>query len=246
MSNLKIYRNLLSVLILIILTLLSIDVYAQKDVIGKYVGKESNRTIILKKDGGFYLLNEGRGIMFYHIDTLSFGSWKICNNFIILNSSESIKSRKLKVNVQESYNPNSDSLLVEIFNPYEDFSRKYEKGHRIFKYVFYIDSYEGRFGPEVCMKSNKISLPKSSYDKIVNMVITIIPNSYLYPYRLAFNYLETDTYTFSDRNSNHIKVTIPNFTFEYIGYERFREECVRLIRNELILRGEIFKKEDDH
>jgi len=55
--------------------------------------------------------------------------------------------------------------------------------------------------------------------------------------------LVTNTYTFKNKNSNYIRVIIPNFTFEYIGYERFKEEYVKIRQNKLILRGETFDKQ---
>lgn len=42
--------------------------------------------------------------------------------------------------------------------------------------------------------------------------------------------------------TNYIKVDIPDFTFDYIGYERYKEEYVKIKKGKLLLRGEIFER----
>jgi hypothetical protein len=243
MRKLKMSRTLFLIFFLSITIFLNFDLSAQKNVIGKYIGAETNRTLTINQDGSYFLLNEKHGVILYHIDTLSYGKWKQDGVFIILNTPKSIESRSLRVNVIEKYIPNIDTLKIEISNPYEDYFQKYG-GKRLFEYVFFIDSYEAKFGPEIFMKGNKISLYKTENDKIVSLNITIVPVCYLYPSPLAFNYLVSDTYTFKNRNSNYIKVNIPDFKFEYIGYERYKEEYLRIRKNGLILRGEVFERQD--
>ena len=242
MNRMKKYRTLLPLVILPIAVFLSLDLNAQKSLVGKYIGKETNRILTINQDGSYFLLNEERGVLLYHIDTLSFGKWNQNDCFIVLNTPKSIENRSLKVNVIEKYIPNEDTLKIEINNPYENYFQMYG-GRRLFEYIFFIDSYEARFGPEIFMKNNEISLFKTKNDKIVSLNITIVPSSYLYPSTLAFNYLVTDTYTFKDRTSNYIKVNIPDLTLDYIGYVRYREEYVRIMKNALILRGEVFEKQ---
>jgi len=188
MKQLKKNNISLPTLSLIIILFLNLNVCAQKDLVGKYLGNETNRSLIINPDGSFLLLNENRNVILYHIDTLSFGKWRIDGDFAILNTPKSIESRSLKVVVEENFIPNSDTLVLEILNPYEEYFLKYG-GKRLFDYVFFIDSFEGKFGPEIFMKSNKTSLYKTKNDKIVNLNITIVPLSYLYPSTLAFNYL---------------------------------------------------------
>lgn len=220
---------------------LSLNVSAQNYLAGSYIGKENGQKLLIKQDGSFSFLNHERRGKVFQLDTISFGSWKLDGDFIVLNTPKSINSSRLKVEVEESYIPNSDSLVVEILNPYEDYYRNYG-GRRLFDYVFSIDSYESNLGPEIYMQGNKISLCKTESNKIVNISIYIIPNCFLYPSTLAFNCLETDLYLFKNRSSNYIKVTIPQLTLEYIGYVRFKEEYVKITPNKLLLRGEIFKK----
>lgn len=228
--------------ILITLALfLNLNIYAQKNIAGSYIGKETNRVLILNPDSNYYLLNEEAGYILYHLDTLSFGKWRKDDGFIILNSSKNLEGISFKADVKEEFLPEKDSLVIEINNPYEEYFRRIG-GKRLFDYIFYIDSYDHKFGPEIQMKNNKIGLYKTKKDKIVNINITIVPNSYLYPSILAFNYLTTDLYSFKNRSSNYIKINIPNFTFEYIGYIRFRNEYVRIKKGDLYLRGELFKR----
>jgi hypothetical protein len=235
--------KLLGIFFISIAVFLNSDLCAQKNTIGTYIGRETNRTLNIKQDGSYFLLNEKNEMILYHFDTLSYGKWKQDGLFIILNSPKEIESRSLRVNVIEKYIPNTDSLTIEISNPYEDYFQKYG-GKRLFEYIFFINSYEARFGPEIYMKGDKISLNITKNDKIVSLNITIVPLCFLYPSPIAFNYLVSDTYTFTNRSSNYIKVNIPDFTFEYIGYERFKEEYVRIRKNELILRGEVFERQN--
>ena len=231
------------ILSFLILSLFSFQLFGQKNITGNYICIETKSQLVLKSDNSFRLINSNSGMLIFHIDTLSFGIWKKEGEFIILNTPKSIESRRLKIFVEEKFIPNSDSLILEIHNPYEeDVTFKY-KNFRIFEYVFNIDSYDARFGPEIFMKGNRISLLKSSTDKIVNLNLTIVPNSYLYPSTLAFNYLVTDMYTFKDRNSNYLKIFIPDFTFDYIGYERFKNEYARISKNKIILRGNVYEKQ---
>jgi hypothetical protein len=221
---------------------LTTNLSAQNSIIGSYKCDECDRQLTLNADHRFILLDLNKGVYFYHLDTLSFGTWRQENNFVVLNTPKSIESQKLKIIVEESFNPNSDSLVLEIFNPYENFSNQYEKVNRVFSYLFFIDSYESKYGPEIYMKGNRIALPKLITDKIVNLNLTIVPNSYLYPCPLAFNYLTTDMYTFRNRDANYIKIDIPDFTFNYIGYLRFDKEYVRIKNSTLLIRGKEFKK----
>lgn len=224
-----------------LLFLLSLNVSAQNYIAGTYIGKETGQNLIIKQDGGFFLFNHERRDKVFQLDTMSFGSWRLEGDFIVLNTPKSINSSRLKVEVEEGYIPNSDSLVVEILNPYEDYYRNYG-GRRLFDYVFSIDSYESNLGPEIYMQGNKISLYKTENNKIVNISIYIIPNCFLYPSSLAFNNLETYLYLFKNRSSNYIKVTIPQLTLEYIGYVRFKEEYVKITQNKLLLRGEVYIK----
>jgi len=230
-------------LIIVVFILLSFNINAQNNLVGSYYNSDLKRQFVLNSDGSFLILNSKNDVNFYQIDTLSYGTWQQEENFIILNTPKSIDSQKLGIAVIENELPNSDSLVIEISNPYEKQYGKIEKGfHRVFSYIFFIDSYQGNFGPEILMESNRIVLPKTKEDKLVNLNLSIIPNSYLYPSLIAYNFLTTDFYEFKNRNSNYIKIDIPDLTFNYIGYMRFRDEYIKIKNDVITIRGEKFKK----
>lgn len=217
------------------------DTFSQDSLAGKYHCAGVLKSLVVNEDGNYFLLNEDPRRIYYRIDTLSFGKWKLDGDFIVLNTSKSIAGQKIDVVIEEHYKP-GDSLILEISNPYENFAKKMV-GEREFHYIFSIDSYSGSFGPSISMKNNRIALYKSNNDKIFSIYFIIIPNSFLYPYPLAFNYLITDNYIIKNNDANYLKVSIPKFTYEYIGYIRFNSEYVKIIdKNKLKLRGEIFER----
>jgi len=205
-------RIMLKRIILIAIFGLSCSVnYAQSDVVGYYVGRETHRTINLYKDGSYNILYDRRDIpLVFKMDTLSFGNWKLEDNLIVLNSSEKIKKSCLKVLVQEEIIENFDSILIEIHNPYEDkYFSNCGKHPRVFTYSMCISAYSDVYGPEINLKDNKICLKKYMNNDLVNLNIFIIPNVYYLVSPIAFNYLETEEYIFKNRKSNKIIVTIP-------------------------------------
>lgn len=223
------------------LILLSINLSAQRNIIGKYIHEGTGKVLVIENNEKYFLLNGGNKSLAYHVDTLSYGNWNMDESFLVLNVSKSIDSQIVNMQIEEKTTERTDSLVVEIHNPYESLFNHYG-GRRIFKYIFSIDSYKGGFGPEVHMEHNRIALPKVEDDKIVNINLYIVPNSYLYSTPLYYNYLVTDNYEFKNINSNHIEIDLPDMTLAYIGYVRFKDEYVRVKRNKLILRGDVYQK----
>lgn len=215
--------------------------YSQQSILGKYIGKETKRVLELSENGHFTMLNDRDSGVFKQ-DTLSFGNWKYEEGFIVLNTPKSINSNVLKINVVESV-IDSDTLKIEINNPYEKYFHK-EQTHypRFFNYFFQINSVSGKYGPFVSINENYTYFPKDKNEKIYNIKVFIVPLSFYYPSTLAFNFLETEVYHFKNMQTNYIKVDIPDFTFDYIGYERYREEYVKIKKRKLLLRGEIFER----
>lgn len=222
----------------------TINIY---DVVGYYVGRETYRTINLNIDGSYNILYDRRNIpLIFKMDTLSFGTWKLEDNLVVLNSSQKINRSRLKVLVQEETIENFDSILFEIRNPYEDKlisnCRNYP---RVFKYSISISAYTDLYGPEIKLNDNKVCLKKYPDNDLVNLLIYAIPDVIYFASPIAFNYLVTEQYTFKNRKSNKIVVTIPDLTWEYFCYERYRDELVKVRKNTLILRGEKFDKNSD-
>lgn len=220
------------------------------DVVGYYVGRETHRTINLNIDGSYSILYDKSFSPFlpvaYTMDTLSIGTWKLEDNLIVLNSSKKINSNRLKVLVQEELIENFDSILFEIHNPYEDnLISNCSKLARVFTYSLSITTNRDVYGPEIKLKENKVCLKKYPNNDLVDLNIYIIPDVIYFVSPVAFNYLKTETYKFKNRKSNKIVVTIPNLTWEYFCYERYRDELVKAKKNTLILRDEKFDKNSD-
>lgn len=234
--------NKLSVVILCYIIFTQLDVIAQNNIIGKYIGQESNRTLKLIEDNSFIIRNDENSMVF-QLDTLSFGTWKQEKSFIILNTPDEINNNVLKVNVIESVVV-SDTLKIKINNPYEKYFHE-GKMHRprYFNYFLQISSDDSTFGPLLFLDENQTHLYKKEKDRIYNIEIFMVPLCFEYPSTLSFNFLKTELYTFKNTSSNCIVIDIPQFTFDYIGYERYREEYVKIKKkDELLLRGELFKK----
>ena len=171
---------------------------------------------------------------------LSFGSWRKEDGVIILNSSEKIKSSRLEMIVEENIT-DTDSLIIQILSPYES-DRQNKKLPAIFKYVLLSSSMDPLFSQDLEFISPNQQFPLERKYGIHDIVLFIIPDPFLYPGQLEFNFLH-GRYSVKNSLSNHFIIDIPDFTLEYIGYIRFKEEYVKVIDKNIVqLRGEKFKK----
>lgn len=86
---------------------------AQKDVAGRYVGRDSRGTLQINEDRTFLYLNRDKGPQFYSLDTLAFGTWDREGDFVVLNTPRSLDHRNLKVVVEEKAIEGFDSLVID-------------------------------------------------------------------------------------------------------------------------------------
>ena len=237
-------RKKIILLTLCIAVFYSLRSYGQSNnIYGTYFDQHRQKQLKIEPNGTFQLSYTSEFLQrttTWHLKKLSFGDWKKEGNFLILNSSESIQSDVLDLIVEEKV-VNNDSLKIELKNPYENMERSLSL--RTFRYEIYIDSRDPsvEHGLMIDAPFKSVAVEK---DFIINGIwVFMVPDPFLYPENLAFNFLRTRYYTVKNRSSNHFIIDIPDFTLEYIGYIRFKEEYVKVIdKNTVQLRGEKFKK----
>jgi hypothetical protein len=237
-------KNIPLVFAFIIIWFSSIKLNAQMNYSGEYINEKGNKILILKDDNTFSLKDNtdyGTLMPIWRLDTLSFGSWKFKDNFIILNTPRSIESNIMKMFIKEEYLSDYDSLLITISNPYETCSSKHS-GSRLFRYLLYIDDFDVFFNENVFIEGNTARVYVPKRNRINGVKLWIIPDSFLYPNNLAFNFLQTEYLRLEDPKSNVLTIEIPDFTLEYIGYERYNNEHIIIRNKKLIFRGDVFKK----
>lgn len=178
----------------------------------------------------------------YQQDTLSYGNWKIKDGFVVINSSEKISDFELPIVVEESKNP-SDSLIFFITNPYEINFYKNNNRFRYFNYYLSFNTSNEDYNDLIKIDTNQLILNIKENVHISSFYILIVPDVINFPSDIAFNFLTTKIYKLNHFKSNHFKINIPDFTLDYIGYVRYKEEYMKVLsKNRIQLRGEIFVK----
>ena len=224
----------------------------QEDIPKAYIDTNGQKVLTLNPDGTFnlaYTDDYFKSLKVWKLQQLSFGTWRQEDGFILLSSSENIQSPVLDIIVEEK-TIEYDSLKIEITNPYEKYDGLIDAyGNpvsntfsRIFSYVFYADSRDPLFEQDLVLNTPAKTFPVSEDFSINGFWLFMVPDPYLYPGNLAFNFLES-RYTVKNPSSNHFKIDIPDFTLEYIGYIRYKEEYVKIVDDKTIqIRGEVFKR----
>ena len=178
----------------------------------------------------------------YQQDTLSYGHWKIKDVFVVINSSEKISDSEFPIVVEESKNP-TDTLKILITNPYEINFYKNNNRFRYFNYYLSLNTSNEEYNDLIKLETNQLILNIKENVHIFSFYILIVPDVINFPSDIAFNYLTTKSYKLSHFKSNHFKINIPDFTLDYIGYTRYKEEYIKVLSiNRIQLRGEIFEK----
>jgi len=216
--------------------------FAQRHVINEFEGKESKRILRFEEGNKFVLLNKKDSSVF-QLDTISYGYFEKNDSNIILNTPKDIETNILKIKVLES-RIDSDSIKIKIKNPYEEKCHKKKTNQlRFFNYYLQIDGEDIKISPLILIQDNVVCISKNDLKKIYSIKVHMVPNSFFYPSKLAFNFLSTDLHLFKDKLANDINIEIPLFTFEYIGIERYKQEYLKIEnKNKIILRGECFRK----
>jgi len=219
-------------------------VFGQENLIGNYESISKGKVLSLFKDRTFLLkknTNFENLLPVWEIDTISYGSWKLDDKFILLNSPDSISNSIMRLDVEEFVKSNIDTLYISISNQYETFFRNIG-GKRVFKYLIYIDSRDDSIENEILLNDNLLKIHFPVTDKIYGVKVWMIPDPYIFPGRLEFNYLQTEYTSLRSPESNFLKLSIPNFTLSYINFIRLSNEYVIHKNDKIIFRGEVFKK----
>jgi len=259
-------KKIISLLIFFYLLLLISCSSTKKDLVSsnqkvlEFFDDYGQKSLILEPDGKYlyrYTDEYLKYLKFYLIQDLCYGTWRFENGFYILNSAEEIQNPILDRYVEEMEIEN-DSVKIEIVNPYEEYIKEnhiymhfeYDDDKlikkfqqvRFFEYEVAFDAY--RSSKTRIFRSDKadFQIEKDSLGEFRSISISIIP--YLsYPGNITFKSLGTNSYRIQNSQSNFFRVHIPQFTMEYLGYIRFKEEYVKVIdKNTVQLRGEKFKK----
>jgi hypothetical protein len=208
---------------------------------GIYVSSDGQRRLEVKPNGSFNLTYNDEFLAnttVWHLKDLGYGQWRKKGEFLIFNSSDDIKSDVLNIIVEEESISN-DSLKIEIINPYE--SEEGSSPLRIFKYEISLFSPHVNIGDKFVMDKASKSFLVSKEFNLNGIIVYMVPDPFYYPNKLAFNFLSTTYYTVKNPKSNYFKISIPDFTLEYIGYMRFKNEYIKIVDDKtLLVRGERF------
>lgn len=219
---------------------------------GTYENHETGKLLELHGDGTYSFKYSDRRMQFVKVwvlQDLGFGSWRVEDGFLVLNSAAEIQSSVLRADVRESM-IDSGHLKIDIDSPFDEYTGITDfHGHRsthtnkLFRYIVEVYSDHAYFDKEIeIVNSTNVQLDIKDEFIVREIVIYIIPNPYLYPGKIAFNKL-TVRYNVKNQRANHFTFNIPDFTMDYIGYVRHTEEYVKIIDEKRIkLRGEIYTR----
>ena len=217
-----------------------------QDIYGSYVGLKNQSKSFTFYKSSFNLrdtvLNHSFRINDDCCDTISYGSWELLanSNFISLVSSIDLGDpslNKIKFNVSEFENKESDSLIIEIKNPLErdSFDADYDK---ILDYeVLVIKKSESFLFQE---PKNNLVIFRNQEEPLKEIKCYIQTNNRFRGRNIGVRIVELD-YLVKSPKSNSFIINIPDLTYEYLTYLRFKREFVRVIdKNHLEWQGEIY------
>ena len=213
--------------------------FSDNSLFGVYLSKEKQQKIVLDKDNKFYLITNFIPIIYPALDTITYGSWSIDNNLVVLNTSDKIMSSSLTIQVEESKRNSSDSLYIEIDNPIEKIYQKYNRGSikDVYYEVFFEPSSDD-FNWVSGNLSNKFIFRKNNID---GFNVRILPNPQISWGSLYYTEFFTRFYKVKDKKSNDFKIYIPDLRTEYIAYRRFYNDYVLILdKNRLKWDGDIY------
>lgn len=211
-----------------------------------YVDVDNTRQLVLSGDGAFslnYTADYLASHATWRLRQISYGMWRREGDFVVLNSSDEFMSDRLAINGEENVDESVEGIRIEVSNPYEKTFGG--EPRRLFRYILYIDTNDEGLSGEVMMEGSCITIPIDSGVIVNGLWVFVVPDPYLYPAGLAFNFLRTEYYSVNNRATNWFRLNIPSLDIEYIGLMRFSEEYVRITSDgALVLRGKKFVVRD--
>jgi hypothetical protein len=231
---------------------ISSNVTQEKTLVGVFIGSESKERITLDSNHKFIIMAP-QGSLFddlNKIDTISYGTWNIDKEFLVLNSAKEILGQFLHLCVKEAY-VTQDSITVEITNPYEEELTKrivaannkaFYKTRPFYYVVNFTGNNVGFVSKSGTIRGGNIIKYQGYNDlKISSISITIIPDNFNYPGYLSYKLVYTLPYETMNPNSNYFKINIPDFTSNYMNYRRLKGEFVKILgRDKLQWNNEIY------
>ncbi len=219
------------------------SVFAQNTTGGSvYVDVDNTRQIVLSGDGAFslkYTSDHLASHATWRLRQISYGMWRREGDFVVLNSSEEFMSDRLAIYGEENVDDSVEGIRIEVSNPYEKAFGG--EPRRLFRYRLYIDTNNEEISGEIMMDGSCITIPIDSGVIVNGLWVFVVPDPYLYPAGLAFNFLRTEYYSVNNGATNWFRLDIPSLDIEYIGLVRFSEEYVRITSDgALVLRGKKF------
>ena len=170
-------------------------------------------------------------------DTLATGHWEITEkNMLLLNTDDRYNKKSLDIIVKESH-IDTDSLFIEIINPFELENPNNEVhkdiAYRITTYAFddidLVDEISLKFHFET-----KLAFENENRSGLDFIQIEMLPTQNLNLSSLGIRSANTRAYMVKSKNSNFFEIRIPEFDLDYLGRRRFIDYYIEIINDSTI------------
>ena len=186
-----------------------------------------NEAIQFKRNGEFSILSK-KG---EQIDTISVGTYFIDENYINLTSIS--KQEEFDVILEESYNPESSDITIEIQSNFID-DVKMDSICNVLSYKAFVDGINAKYH---FSKNNIIVIDRIKTGKIKEFYVGIDLKLYdLLDSRIQSSIVSKSI--FPNENYNNFKVTISDFNKSQLKKIYFKNEFIKLIDDKSIQWGD--------
>lgn len=227
-------------LLLIVITCYSCAVFRNSNnqiILDKWYTVDAGQDdIMFKSDGTFLFLPSSFDES--GIDTLSYGTWKVDNDFIEITSDSKFFNRIFDAEVKESFSDSKDSIYVYV----EDADVGSWDAVETYPYlVFEVgftttdkkNRFENYFHSDVIKDMAKIHVFDSL--NFPEIKIQIYPNIRNYPRKINTEYAHVFSFKRASNSVNTFHVKILDFDYKYFAYNRFNKEYIKIVNQDTLL-----------
>jgi hypothetical protein len=239
-------KNKIEILFLLFVFALNSCSLTKNDILGVYYNKEYRDSYLQFDKNGFYFIQKHPEDLSVYLccDTMAVGNWTISGPIIELNSYVDYKGSPfnefygyLPMNIKEGNNDNVDSTYFYINNPIEN-NYEAQLGHNLLNYEISFDGTGGKYLITDKFNSNVIKLKKEMLSSFNKFSISIYPTGWFTKRANSIGYVITNEYEIKEKNTNVFHIDVPQLTFNFIAYMRFKGELIKVLnKNEIEWHG---------
>ncbi len=193
----------------------------------------SNHTFLLKEKVSHLAL-------YVNNDSITYGNWKIDNNFLVLSTPKKLSTFFIDSNIIEKQKVSKDSLYFIINNPIEKYYENQGVKVRNLNYQIIIYSNLETFDREIMPKifnTNHIVISKPEGMELYSYEVVINISCQMPVRNIATRHINIIPYPYKVKNveNNYFEINIPKLDYKYVSVRRLDNDYVKIIDSKNLL-----------